>query len=143
MPALISLLYGVAAVFGAAFAVVELRMLYRFLTNRTAIRAGASAHGQDRDPEGAAQEDIAPTVTVQIPLYNERTSAEQIIRAAAALDYPQDRPDIQVPDDSTDETSEIAAAVERRDAGDSRVLFGADRALPRRCAQAFRRVSGA
>ena len=108
---MISLLYGVAAVFGAAFAVVELRMLYRFLTNRTAIRAGASAHGQEGFPARAAQEDIAPSVTVQIPLYNERTSAEQIIRAAAALDYPRDRFDIQILDDSTDETSEIADGV--------------------------------
>ncbi|MEX2466282.1 MAG: glycosyltransferase [Gemmatimonadota bacterium] len=108
---MISLLYGVAAVFGAAFAVIELRMLYRFLRNRTAIRAGASAHEQERRAEGGTQEAITPTVTVQIPLYNERTSAEQIIRAAAALDYPRGRFDIQVLDDSTDETSEIVAAV--------------------------------
>ena len=111
MPALISLLYGVAALFGAAFAVIELRMLYRFLTNRAAIRAGASVYGQERHPGREAQEAVAPTVTVQIPLYNERTSAEQIIRAAAAQDYPRDRFDVQVLDDSTDETTEIAAGV--------------------------------
>jgi cellulose synthase/poly-beta-1,6-N-acetylglucosamine synthase-like glycosyltransferase len=111
MPALISLLYGVAAVFGAAFAAIELRMLYRFLRNRTAIRAGASAHGQERHGGGGTQESVTPTVTVQIPLYNERTSAEQIVRAAATLDYPRDRFDIQVLDDSTDETSEIVAGV--------------------------------
>lgn len=111
MPALISLLYGVAAVFGAAFAVVELRMLYRFIKNRAAIRAHASANVQERVVHGGAQEDLAPTVTVQIPLYNERTSAEQIIRAAAAQDYPRDRFDIQVLDDSTDETTEIVARV--------------------------------
>lgn len=111
MPALISLLYGVAAVFGAAFAVIELRMLYRFLTNRSEIRAGASAYDQEAHGSNRAQEDVTPTVTIQIPLYNERTSAEQIVRAAAAQDYPRDRFDIQVLDDSTDETSEIVAAV--------------------------------
>lgn len=111
MPALISLLYGVAAVFGAAFAAIELRMLYRFLTNRADIRAGASAYDQEAHGSDPAQEDVTPTVTIQIPLYNERTSAEQIVRAAAAQDYPRDRFDIQVLDDSTDETSEIVAAV--------------------------------
>src|SRR5690606_31849173 len=120
MPVLISLLYGVAAVFGAAFALVELRMLFRFLRNRTAIRAGSSAEGQEHARGGASQgERVAPTVTVQIPLYNERTAAEQIVRAAAAQDYPCGRFDIQVLDDSTDETSDIVAAVvaELREAG--------------------------
>ena len=52
-----------------------------------------------------------PTVTVQIPLYNERATAERVIRAAAGLDYPSDRFDIQVLDDSTDETKDIVARV--------------------------------
>lgn len=111
MPALISLLYGVAAVFGAAFAVIELRMLYRFLTNRAEIRAGASAYDQEALGTDRTQEEVTPTVTIQIPLYNERTSAEQIVRAAAAQDYPRDKFDIQVLDDSTDETSDIVAGV--------------------------------
>lgn len=111
MPALISLLYGVAAVFGAAFAVIELRMLYRFLRNRGAIRAGVSSSAQERHAESGAQEDAPPSVTIQLPLYNERTSAEQIVRAAAAQDYPRDRFDIQVLDDSTDETTEIVGAI--------------------------------
>lgn len=108
MPALISLLYGVAAVFGAAFAVVELRMLLRFLRNRDRIRAGA-ASGPADEPGGRDRR--PPTVTIQLPLYNERTSAERIVRAAAAQDYPRERFDIQVLDDSTDETSEIVARV--------------------------------
>ncbi|MDZ7780889.1 MAG: glycosyltransferase [Gemmatimonadota bacterium] len=108
---MISLLYGVAAVLGAAFAAVELRMLYRFLRNRAAIRAGSSSRAQERHADGRAQEDLPPSVTIQLPLYNERTSAEQIVRAAAAQDYPRDRFDIQVLDDSTDETTDIVAAV--------------------------------
>ena len=50
-----------------------------------------------------------PFVTVQLPMYNERTVAERIINAAAALDWPRDRFEIQVLDDSTDETVGIAA----------------------------------
>jgi hypothetical protein len=80
MPHLITALYGLAALLGAAFAAVELRMLIRFLRNRTEIRAGtasrggASASNDDRE---------APSVTIQLPLYNERTAADRIIRAAA------------------------------------------------------------
>ncbi len=60
-----------------------------------------------------------PRVTVQLPLYNEMYVAERLIRAAAALDYPADRLEIQVLDDSTDETRDIVARVvaERRAAG--------------------------
>ncbi len=50
-----------------------------------------------------------PRVTVQLPVYNERYVVNRLIEAAAALDYPPDRLEIQVLDDSTDVTREIAA----------------------------------
>jgi cellulose synthase/poly-beta-1,6-N-acetylglucosamine synthase-like glycosyltransferase len=46
-----------------------------------------------------------PRVTVQLPVYNERRVVERLIDSAAALDYPADRLEIQVLDDSTDETA--------------------------------------
>ncbi|HEY3288502.1 MAG TPA: glycosyltransferase family 2 protein [Anaerolineae bacterium] len=49
-----------------------------------------------------------PLVTVQLPLYNERYVAERIITAVSTLDYPRHLLQIQVLDDSTDETSRIA-----------------------------------
>jgi cellulose synthase/poly-beta-1,6-N-acetylglucosamine synthase-like glycosyltransferase len=55
-----------------------------------------------------------PTVTVQLPLFNERYVAERLLEAVAALDYPTDLLEIQVLDDSTDETSDIVAAVVTR-----------------------------
>ncbi len=55
-----------------------------------------------------------PHVTVQLPMYNERNVARRIIEAAAALDYPRHRLEIQVLDDSTDYTTSIAReAVDR------------------------------
>jgi len=55
-----------------------------------------------------------PFVTVQLPLFDERTVAARAIRALGELDYPASRLEIQVLDDSTDETREIAdAEVER------------------------------
>ena len=50
-----------------------------------------------------------PRVTVQLPVYNERYVVNRLVEAAAALDYPRDRLEIQVLDDSTDVTREIAA----------------------------------
>jgi cellulose synthase/poly-beta-1,6-N-acetylglucosamine synthase-like glycosyltransferase len=50
-----------------------------------------------------------PAVTVQLPLYNERYVAARLLDAVAALDYPRDRLDIQVLDDSTDDTPAIVA----------------------------------
>ncbi|MBC7335365.1 MAG: histidine kinase, partial [Clostridia bacterium] len=45
-----------------------------------------------------------PTVTVQLPLYNEMYVAERILRAVTRLRYPREKLHIQVLDDSTDET---------------------------------------
>lgn len=53
--------------------------------------------------------DTALTVTVQLPMYNEMYVADRIIEAAAAFDYPRDKFDIQVLDDSTDETKDLIA----------------------------------
>ena len=50
---------------------------------------------------------VWPKVTVQLPIYNEMYVAERVIEAAAKLDYPADLLQIQVLDDSTDETVEI------------------------------------
>jgi cellulose synthase/poly-beta-1,6-N-acetylglucosamine synthase-like glycosyltransferase len=58
-----------------------------------------------------------PVVTVQLPIYNEMYVAKRVIEAAAAMDYPHDRLEIQVLDDSTDETADIAAETVHRLAG--------------------------
>jgi hypothetical protein len=50
-----------------------------------------------------------PRITVQLPLYNEATVAARLIEAAGRIDYPSDRLEIQVLDDSSDETRVIAA----------------------------------
>ena len=62
---------------------------------------------------------VWPVVTVQLPLYNEMYVAGRLIDAVAAMDYPRDRFEVQVLDDSSDETADVvAAATERwRDAG--------------------------
>jgi cellulose synthase/poly-beta-1,6-N-acetylglucosamine synthase-like glycosyltransferase/mono/diheme cytochrome c family protein len=51
-----------------------------------------------------------PLVTVQLPLYNERYVARRLLEAVSAFDYPRDRLEIQILDDSTDDTTEIVTA---------------------------------
>ncbi|MFN2104839.1 MAG: glycosyltransferase [Candidatus Promineifilaceae bacterium] len=51
-----------------------------------------------------------PHVTVQLPVYNERLVVGRLIDSAVSLSYPTDRLQIQVIDDSDDETAEVAAA---------------------------------
>jgi glycosyltransferase involved in cell wall biosynthesis len=51
-----------------------------------------------------------PVVTIQLPLYNEATVARRLILATGEMDYPRDALEIQVLDDSTDETAAIARA---------------------------------
>ena len=45
-----------------------------------------------------------PFVTIQLPIYNELYVVERIIQSACDVDYPRDRFEVQVLDDSTDET---------------------------------------
>jgi hypothetical protein len=59
-----------------------------------------------------------PTVTVQLPVFNELHVVQRLIDAVAGLDYPRDRLQVQVLDDSTDETTDlIAGCMERHRAG--------------------------
>ena len=52
-----------------------------------------------------------PRVTVQLPVYNESEVIRRLIESAANLDYPKDKFEIQVVDDSTDETIKIIDAI--------------------------------
>jgi cellulose synthase/poly-beta-1,6-N-acetylglucosamine synthase-like glycosyltransferase len=60
--------------------------------------------------------DVLPRVTVQLPIFNEMYVADRLIDAVCAMDYPKDLLEIQVLDDSTDETSDISERAVRRHA---------------------------
>ncbi len=62
-----------------------------------------------REPALPPAPPVWPRVTIQLPLYNEMYVAGRLLDAVAALDYPRDRFEIQVLDDSTDETTAIVA----------------------------------
>jgi cellulose synthase/poly-beta-1,6-N-acetylglucosamine synthase-like glycosyltransferase len=50
-----------------------------------------------------------PMVTIQLPIYNEQFVVERLLDAVAGFDYPADKLEIQVLDDSTDKTVQITA----------------------------------
>ncbi len=61
-------------------------------------------------PKGSFNEAELPLITVQLPLFNEMYVVERLVKAITEIDYPRDRLEIQVLDDSTDETVSIARA---------------------------------
>jgi cellulose synthase/poly-beta-1,6-N-acetylglucosamine synthase-like glycosyltransferase len=61
-------------------------------------------------PKGVFSEAELPVITVQLPLFNEMYVVERLVKAIAAVDYPRERLQIQVLDDSTDETVKLAEA---------------------------------
>lgn len=62
---------------------------------------------RNRRPQPGPALETLPRLTVQLPLYNEFHVAERLIEAVCALDYPRDRLEIQVLDDSTDDTRRV------------------------------------
>ncbi|HJL16820.1 MAG TPA: glycosyltransferase family 2 protein [Sandaracinaceae bacterium LLY-WYZ-13_1] len=63
-----------------------------------------------RAPKPSGRFEELPQVTVQLPMFNELYVAERLIESMATLEYPKDKLEIQVLDDSTDETRNIARA---------------------------------
>jgi cellulose synthase/poly-beta-1,6-N-acetylglucosamine synthase-like glycosyltransferase len=59
-------------------------------------------------PKGKFSEDDLPFITVQLPLFNEMYVTQRLVKAITEIDYPSEKFQIQVLDDSTDETVKIA-----------------------------------
>jgi len=74
---------------------------------------------QLREPISQYAEEDLPLVTIQLPMFNEMYVAERLLESVTRIDYPRDKMEIQVLDDSTDETTEIAStkAAELRERG--------------------------
>jgi cellulose synthase/poly-beta-1,6-N-acetylglucosamine synthase-like glycosyltransferase len=60
-------------------------------------------------PKPPAGFEVLPRVTIQLPIYNERYVVERLLEAATRIDYPRELLEIQVLDDSTDETTIVAS----------------------------------
>jgi cellulose synthase/poly-beta-1,6-N-acetylglucosamine synthase-like glycosyltransferase len=69
-------------------------------------------------PAGLYNEADLPFITVQLPLYNEMYVVERLLKSVTEFDYPRDKFEIQVLDDSTDETVNLAEATVSKYAGE-------------------------
>jgi hypothetical protein len=94
----LSILYLIAALLVALYGGTALLLATLYL------RRGREPVSPPPEPE------TWPTITVQLPVYNELYVVTRLIDAVARLDYPRDRLQVQVLDDSTDETTRLARA---------------------------------
>src|SRR4029077_7086844 len=88
--------YFVVMIILAMYGIHRYALVYSFFKNRKRV-APAPPAGREW-----------PRVTVQLPIYNERYVIERLVDVVAQFDYPRELLDIQVLDDSTDETQEVA-----------------------------------
>ncbi len=80
----------------ACYGIHRYALVYRYFKNR------------HRVPGPPPEMERWPRVTVQLPIYNERYVIERLVEAVAQFDYPRELLEIQVLDDSTDETQQVA-----------------------------------
>jgi cellulose synthase/poly-beta-1,6-N-acetylglucosamine synthase-like glycosyltransferase len=96
----ILVIYGLCLVLIFFYSVIQLSLAIAYVKNRKKQQSRVTP------PFDLAN---APKVTVQLPMFNEMYVAERIIETCAEIDYPRDKFQIQVLDDSTDETKDIIA----------------------------------
>ena len=97
--------YFLVLVILAAYGLHRYWLVYNYFKNRANV------------PGPPPAVEIWPKVTIQLPIYNERYVIERLVDAIVHFDYPRELLQIQVLDDSTDETQEVArACVERNQA---------------------------
>lgn len=85
------------------YSLVQLNLLLNYIRS-----------GKIPDPElidGLSLPEEIPMVTIQLPVYNEKNIVERLLRNIAELDYPKDKIEFQVLDDSTDETVELITSI--------------------------------
>src|SRR5207253_1371069 len=88
--------YFVVLILLASYGLHRYVLVYLYYRNR-----------KNHTSEPATQFEDLPRVTVQLPMFNEQFVAERLIDSVCKLKYPREKLDIQVLDDSTDETVEV------------------------------------
>ena len=98
----ILIVYGLSLLFIFGYSVAQAHLVHLYLTSKR--RKNLSENNRSKKiPLGKY-----PFVTIQLPIYNELYVVERIIDAVASFRYPRNRFEIQVLDDSTDETIDLA-----------------------------------
>lgn len=96
---IVLVVYALALLFIFQYSVTQAHLVYRYIKNRK----------KGKTLPAAAENSYFPLVTIQLPIYNELYVVERLIDSIASFDYPCEKLEIQVLDDSTDQTSDIIA----------------------------------
>ncbi len=92
----IIVIYTIAILLIFMYALAQLNLLFNYISSKKANKAC--------DTFDFSNPDDIPLVTIQLPVFNEMYVMERLLDNIALIDYPKDKLDIQVLDDSTDET---------------------------------------
>ncbi len=95
MLSLLTWTYTAVAALMALYGVQSMIMIVLYLIRRR--------DSMDLSPLG----DARPYITIQLPIYNERYVVPRLVKAVASMRYPRDRLEIQILDDSDDETRSV------------------------------------
>ena len=95
---IILIVYGLALLFIFLYSLIQIQLVYHYIRRKKGVNEYQSF---------LENVDEWPFVTIQLPVYNEKYVVERLIRNAAKIDYPKDKFEIQVLDDSNDETIDI------------------------------------
>ncbi len=96
MAILITILYSISLLYIFLFSLGQLHLTWLYVRRKN----------DKSDLSGSAQV-FSPKVTIQLPVFNERYVVERLIEAVSKLKYPKDSLEIQILDDSTDDTTAI------------------------------------
>jgi cellulose synthase/poly-beta-1,6-N-acetylglucosamine synthase-like glycosyltransferase len=97
---LLLLPYFIVMIVLAAYGIHRYTMCYQYFRYRKNYNPNPPRHFEE-----------LPPVTIQLPIFNEQFVIDRLIEAVCAMEYPADRLEIQVLDDSTDETQEVARGI--------------------------------
>ncbi len=92
--------YFVVMVILAGYGIHRYVLVYMYYRNR-----------KNRTTEPPTQFADLPRVTIQLPIFNEQFVVDRLVESICKVEYPKDKLDIQVLDDSTDDTVKVAKAV--------------------------------
>jgi cellulose synthase/poly-beta-1,6-N-acetylglucosamine synthase-like glycosyltransferase len=95
---IIIIIYTIALLMIFAYALAQLNLLFNYLTSKK--------NKDNSDTFNFSNPNEIPYVTIQLPVFNEMYVMERLLDNIAKIDYPKDKLEIQVLDDSTDETIE-------------------------------------
>ncbi len=101
LESIIIVIYSTALVLIFMYALAQLNLLFNYIRSKKKV--------EDSPRFDFSKSDEIPHVTIQLPVYNEMYVMERLLNNIAEMDYPKDKLEIQVLDDSTDESFQSTA----------------------------------